>query len=248
MYLCAMECWKHFSTSKGVILGFLNSCYGLSPAIFGLLFSFLCNPENEKTAIKVYSGETEYNLFSDSVASRVPYVSFLMGAISAVLFLLPVLFFPVKPTEPKSPTDSLSTTTSEKECPSLHVAVRTWAFWSLTLNMFCGITYGVFILNVYKNYGMIYYKNDQLISTLGSSSAVLNALGKIVTSGAMDVLSFKQVYGVNVVLQLAVNATITFIMPVSIYLYWVWIAVSFFVFAGVFPSFILESAEVFGTK
>jgi hypothetical protein len=114
--------------------------------------------------------------------------------------------------------------------------------------MFCGITYGVFLVNVYKNYGMTYYKDDQLLSTIGSSSAFLSAIGKVVSSGAMDVLSFKQVYGCNVVIQLLISATITLIIPVSVYLYWVWVAVSFFVFAGVFPAFILESAEVFGTK
>ena len=255
VYLCALECWKHFSGAKGIILGLLNSCYGLSPALFGLLFAFLCNPENSEPTIKVHTGETEYNLFPDPVAGRVPRVSFLIGLVYASLFLIAVLFFPVKPEDqPMSVTESIASVTSLKrktvgrECPSLGVAVRTWAFWSLTINMFCGITYGVFLVNVYKNYGMTYYKDDQLLSTIGSSSALLSAVGKVLSSGAMDVLSFKQVYGCNIAIQLAISATITLILPVSIYLYWVWTALSFFVFAGVFPAFILESAEVFGTK
>ena len=254
-YICTLECWRHFARGKGMVMGIMAACYGLSPTIFGILFAFLCNPDNLEPTIQTQSGETKYLLFDEKVASRVPWVSLIIGLVFVTCYTVVIIGFPrIKDEAPMSLSESIASFTSAMkkpilvDCPNMSTALRTWAFWSLTINMFCGITYGVFIINAYKNYGMNYYQDDQLLSTIGSSAALISAFGRVLFSGAMDVLSFKVVYGLNIVIQLAISASITYIVSVSVYLYWVWVALSFFVFAGVFPAFIMESTSVFGTK
>jgi hypothetical protein len=114
--------------------------------------------------------------------------------------------------------------------------------------MFCGITYGLFIVNAYKNYGLTKYSDDLLMSSIGSIAAVFGGLSRVLFSSAMDHFSFRVVFGLNVVLQLGAAAGITYALDTSIALYCICVAVGFSTLAGVFPAFIMESNRIFGQK
>ena len=251
LYLCFLESWKHFSPqTKGRVMGTISACYAFGPALWSLLFSFLCNPHNDSPSITVHVGETEYALFTDAVASRVPWVSAGFGLLFAVVFALAVLLFPRDP--------STQTVTSQQEdtepipvpgeCPNLKAAVRSWAFTSLTLNMFCGIIFGVFVINSYKNYGLTKYHNDHLVSSIGGFAAALAAVGRASFSSAMDKFTFRAVFGVNIVMQVAAAASITYALDTSVYLYGLCVSVGFSTFTGVFAVFIMESSRIFGPQ
>ena len=249
IFICALESWKHFSAkSKGKVLGIITASYGLGPAVFNPLFSFLCNPNNEVPTIDVIVGETKYSLFEGEVADSVPRVSAAMGVLFAISFLIAVVFFPskAKETDPGLSVPIAATANTPPQFPDLKTALSSWIFWSLALNMLCGMTYGLYILNAYKNYGMTRYQNDQLLSTVGGFAAGISTVGKAVFSMAMDHLSFKVVYGFNIILQLIVSLTITYVLETSLLLYSVWVTASFLVMASVFPAFIMETTHVFG--
>jgi hypothetical protein len=250
-----LECWKHFSpNSKGKVLGLQAASYGLGPALWTLLFTFLCNPTNEEPDFVVTSGATEYKLFTGSVASRVPQASAILGLIFACFFIIAIIIFPEAPAVPsvtlRESIELIGSGVKEHSdaCPNLSTALKTWAFWSLFLNLFCGIIFGVFLINVYKNYGMTKYLNDQLMSSIGSVAAGVGIVSRVLFSSAMDHFSFRLVYGCNILLQLVVASTITLVLDVSVFLYAIWVAIGFFVFSGMFPAFIMESTRIFGNK
>ena len=255
-FLSILETWKHFSPQwKGRIMGVISAAYGFSPMVWSFVFSFLCNPTNAEPDIKIHVGETEYSLFRGDVVHRAPWVSASIGLLFACIFALMLFIFPSShtPSTQTSLMQSIVSHTSdihhfESTCPSLKAALRTWVFWSLTLNMFCSITFGVFIINAYKNYGLTKYRNDQLMSTLGSVAAGLGTAGRIFFSAAMDHMSFKVLYGGSMLAQLIAVATISYALETSVYLYGLCVAVGFSTFSGVFPVFILESNHIFGNK
>jgi hypothetical protein len=145
--------------------------YGFSPMMWSFAFSFLCNPTNNEPHIEIHVGETEYNLFGEeNVLNRVPWVSVSMGLFFAGVIIFILLVFPPSPavSTPASLMESIVSHSSdihhaESTCPDLKTALRSWVFWSLSLNMFSSITFGVFIVNAYKNYGLTKYPNDQLM-------------------------------------------------------------------------------------
>jgi uncharacterized membrane protein YgdD (TMEM256/DUF423 family) len=114
--------------------------------------------------------------------------------------------------------------------------------------MFCSISFGIFIINAYKNYGLTHYPNDRLMSTLGSAAAGLGVVGRVLFSAEMDHFSFKVLFGASMLAQLIAAATISYALEVNVYLYGVCVAVGFCTFSGVFPMFMLQSNRIFGNK
>jgi hypothetical protein len=233
----------------------ISAAYGFSPVIWSFAFSFLCNPANQEPDIEIHERETEYKLFSGEVLHRVPWVSASMGLLFAGLYILVLLLFPSTPIEhaPATLMESIVSHSSdihhaESTCPDLKTALRSWVFWSLTLNMFCSVAFGVFIINAYKNYGLTKYPNDHLMSTLGSAAAGLGVVGRVLFSAAMDHFSFRVLFGASMLAQLIAAATISYALEASVFLYGVCVAVGFCTFSGVFPVFILESNIIFGNK
>ena len=253
-YLCILECWKHFSPRrKGRVMGTASACYGFGPTIWTLLFAFCSNPDNKPATIQVHEGAIEYNLFAEDVASRVPWVSAAFGLTCAAIFVCSIAVFPTDSEKRGSVVESVASHLSDirsnySTCPDLKAAIRSWPFWSLTINLFCGIFFGLFIVNAYKDYGLTRYSNDQQMSSIGGFAAALGACGRVLFSVAMDHFSFRAVFGVNTVLQLVACASITHAIEASVYLYGACVAIGFCMFSGVFAVFIMESSRVFGNR
>ena len=254
--VCSLEVWKHFKSHyKGRVMSVLSAAYGFGTMLWSFLFSFLCNPSNLPPTIHITQGAAHYNLFTDSVAHRVPYVSCSVGCLFLAVFLLVVLIYPSAPHTDShvSLLESIAAYSADVQvsnstCPNLRSAIRSWPFWSLSLNMFCSLLFGVFIVNVYKNYGLTKYDNDHLMSTIGSIAASLGGISRVFFSAAMDHFSFRVLYGVNITLQVVTAATITYALNTDVYLYGVCVSIGFSMFCGVFASFILEVNRLFGNK
>lgn len=252
LYLCFLESWKHFPTTwRGKVMGLIAAVYGFAPIVWNSLFTFLCNPENRPADIQLHVGETEYNLFGAKVADRVDWVSAVLGLSMLGCYIVAIVGFPkkdaVSAVSPESP-ESGEKQPLEGFCPDLKTALKSWAFWSMSINMFCGITYGLFIVNAYKNYGLTKYSNDQLMSSIGSIAAVFGGLSRVLFSSAMDHFPFRLVFGLNVSLQLVAAAGISYALETSIALYCLCVSIGFSTLAGVFPAFIMESNRIFGRK
>ena len=247
-YLSFLESWKHFpATWRGKVMGLIAAVYGFGPIVWNSLFAFLCNPDNHPADIRVYVGETEYNLFGKDVAHRVDWVSAVLGFAMVCCYVVAIVGFPRRDVEPQE--DQIAGNKAlEGPCPDLKAALKSWVFWSMLINMFCGITYGLFIVNAYKNYGLTKYSDDLLMSSIGSIAAVFGGLSRVLFSSAMDHFSFRAVFGLNVALQLGATAGITYALDTSVMLYCVCVAVGFSTLAGVFPAFIMESNRIFGKK
>jgi hypothetical protein len=86
--------WNHINSHKGLISGLMLFSYSLGAIIFGLVFTFVVNPDNEKAESIGEDGNEEEKMFTDSVADRVPMtirwsVGLLMLFLCIGLVLVP---------------------------------------------------------------------------------------------------------------------------------------------------------------
>ena len=75
----------------------------------------------------------------------------------------------------------------------------------------------------------------------------MNGVSKLVCSSVMDKLSFHKVFGFVVFLQLGLNLTLYYIREVK-FLFFLWIALTYFTLGGYFSVFPTLSGKVFGIK
>ena len=252
-YTPVWPCWEFFPTSKGRVTGIIAFGYGLSPVLFGLLFSVLVNPTNAQPTIEVSEDQITYKLFSTEVADNVFEAFMVLGGIYAGLFLLStvLLFSPNQTVEVNvmASVASASSKAANQECPSIRIMLTSLAFWELVFCFTTGTAYGIYILNAYKTFGLKHYSNDRMLSTIGSIGALLNGLGRLLFPTLLDYIPFKWLYGITCLIQTVLALTISYVANTySLPVYGLWVSLSFFLFAGNSPVFAIECARIFGNK
>jgi len=252
-YTPVWPCWEFFPTSKGRVTGIIAFGYGLSPVLFGLLFSVLVNPTNAQPTIEVSEDQITYKLFSTEVADNVFEAFMVLGGIYAGLFLLStvLLFSPNQTVEVNvmASVASASSKSANQECPSIRIMLTSLAFWELVFCFTTGTAYGIYILNAYKTFGLKHYSNDRMLSTIGSIGALLNGLGRLLLPTLLDYIPFKWLYGITCLIQTVLALTISYVANTySLPVYGLWVSLSFFLFAGNSPVFAIECARIFGNK
>lgn len=76
--------------------------------------------------------------------------------------------------------------------------------------LFLSIFYGLFIVNAYKNFGRKTISNDFFLTIIGGIAAAFNGFSHPFWSSLLDCYSFKRIYGVLMVIQTLLSATIYF--------------------------------------
>ena len=89
--------------------------------------------------------------------------------------------------------------------------MKTSQVWLIYFMALMSVFQGYYTLTVYKAYGLTEsaLKDDTFLSTVGSIAGFMSSL-RFVLSGAMDLKigSFKRVYGVILITQITLGATI----------------------------------------
>lgn len=229
--------WKVFPHSKGRVSGAVILGYGCGPPLFGLVFTFLVNPQNDAATVHVRNGQASYYLFPRSVADNVPAAMRWMALICCVIYIIAILI--------QTDYRRVETTTPHDTRVSLGKGLRTWSFWRLIVGLSLSRCFGLFLLNVYKALGEKFYSDDQTLSALGSTVTAMGAIGRIVLPTAADYVSFRFAMTVSLLIQIAVALTLWLIASQQV-LYGAWISAAMLVSGGYLPVFALECSASFG--
>ena len=243
--------WKYFPTHKGTATGAVLFGYGFGPSVFGLVFTFLANPNNDQATVHVTNGATSYYLFDHNVADNIPstlrYFALILGAIYAVS----VLLISDPSTEGERITGSIASIGPSSpgipQCPDMKTAFQTLSFWQLLALVTTGVTYGYYILIVFKAYGQKYESDDYYLSVLGAIGILFNALGRFFLPASLDYVSFKCVFGLSLIAQIAFAASFDSIAEHRT-LFAIWLCASFFASGGQFAMTAMECSTIFGPK
>ena len=206
--------WEYFPNHKAVVSGIVIGAFGFGSFIFNLISTSLINPDN----VKQVDG-----YFPPEVADRVPGTLRIIVWWWAGLTLIGLLTV----TRPKSQglatefnwkiidsateklinNSSLVSTRSNDEEPkqvSIFKIMKTSQFCLLFIMMYCSSFFGYFILNQYKDIGERSIKDDYFLTIVGAVSAAWSGF-RFTWAFMMQKMSFKTVYGIMLVMQIAVT-------------------------------------------
>ena len=107
-----------------------------------------------------------------------------------------------------------------------------------------GTFYGLYMASSYKIVGEDFI-DDKHLTIAGSLGAVCNGGSRLMWASLLDKYRFNHVYGVIMVIQLAISSTIYFTRK-SPSLYIIWVCISYLCEGGQFSCFPVVIANIFG--
>ena len=87
------------------------------------------------------------------------------------------------------------------------------------------MTYAFFMKVAFKSYGSTVYKDDVYLTNIAKIGFLVSAISRLVWVLVMEVIGFKAVYMVMLVLQLGLAFSMTYIVENPV-LYTIWVCVS----------------------
>ena len=246
--------WTVLPENKGLATGLTSFFFCIGGTLYGLIFTFLINPDNVSPSIKVTAGtETEY-LFPPSMVLKVPAVlrwSALAGLVIGAIAIA-LIYDHTNRLDRQSVIKSIVSKEGirPKEgitgCPTLGMAIKTSAFWVLFGVCGLALTYPSFMIVQYKNYGERHIDNDQYLSGIGSIGLVFNAFGRLICTWLTDYLSYKPMALISCISLAVIACTVTLVAPYHL-LYLTWVLLTFFGHGSIFTPIAMECGNIFGT-
>lgn len=192
---------QHFRYNRGKVLGFCVSGNGFATVLFGLIFTYIVNPNNYTSDIESIEGSQVEYYFNAEISSRTPTALLATGGIIFFLGCLGSLLIQVRtaPTtlltdEEESEILSQYSGESELNLTTVGQVIKTALFWKMFAALYCGMSFCMWVFCSYKNFGSIYIESDHFLSFVGVVGSLLNGVSRGLFPFLLDYISF---YTVN---------------------------------------------------
>mmetsp|Transcript_10151 Transcript_10151/g.15184 ORF Transcript_10151/g.15184 Transcript_10151/m.15184 type:complete len:393 (-) Transcript_10151:33-1211(-) len=225
--------WDHFPNSRGKVTGIIMFGYSASTLVYGILFTFIVNPNNYRP-----SGSGESLSYGQEVNERVPYGMLIIGLVWGLKTLVGVLL--IRP----STVHSKSSMSSPPGKFPLKKILATKQFWQIFLAAYCSFLFWYFIAGIFKGYALKYIQDDHFLSYIGSAAALSGAFGRIFWPGLLDYFEYRKVLSATIFLQFLGCICVHFIVEDK-YLFGVVILGVFFCGSAMYPSLAVEVSKIF---
>ena len=149
--------WNYFPENKAKISGLLLAVYSLGSVPFGLMFTFLANP-NDESAHYIEGSSNNDRMFSESVSKNVPSTIRWTSATYLACVWIGLAFLPRKM------KDQVKNDEIQNFNITLKEMIRSLKFWNLLFLMLLTEAALIYLQTVYKILGIIYINDDHLIS------------------------------------------------------------------------------------
>eukprot|EP01017_Pseudomicrothorax_dubius_P027461 TRINITY_DN3167_c0_g1_i4.p1 TRINITY_DN3167_c0_g1~~TRINITY_DN3167_c0_g1_i4.p1 ORF type:complete len:270 (-),score=27.50 TRINITY_DN3167_c0_g1_i4:42-851(-) len=114
---------------------------------------------------------------------------------------------------------------------------------------FCSMVLGIFIRMIYKSYGLIYYRDDQFLTMVGTLIAIGVAVGRLLLSSLLDCWSFRCIYWIMISSLLFFAITVHQIAEFgSETLYTIWLVLIVIIESGHLSTFCVVAIQIGGLK
>lgn len=187
--------WSHFPERKGMISGLLLSALVLSSSLSSLVLPYLINPRNQSPDLVISHGVVTNHLYSEEVASRLPFTMKGLGLLYLAYGVLAVpLYLPIKRSE-----NNFLGSFEDNKCGDLRTALRHKVFWCMfglgclsSCNSYAG--FGLYMSSVCKNFGQEVISDDRFFTYVNMTNSVCSALFRIGCAALMDKFGFHRVF------------------------------------------------------
>lgn len=243
--------WQWFPHHKGLATGCVMLFFGGSTALQGLFITFLMNPSNELPDYKVTDGDQAEYLFGGHIAGRLPRSFRVMTVVYAIVGITALLFIKERSMSVLERRSVMSSIVSRAprlhHCPDLRSAFRTSALYILFLYCFTSYCFAGFMVLQYKTYAMTKFRNDQLLSLIGSIGFCFNTITRFLISLLMDYIDFRRVSLAVMTIQILLSVTIHWIVAIPV-VYAIWVGLALMCYAAVFSPVTIVCGDIYGPR
>lgn len=228
--------WNHFPEQKGKVGGILLAGYSLGAVPFGLMFTYVVNPSDEK-AFGVVGTDRE-KMFGKNVTDVVPF-AIRITAVAYLLFTLLGLIL-----IPRSVKPSKIGKTPSTQFVSRAEMFKSFSFWNLFLMILIALAGSFYMMNLYKVVGINFLNDDIFVSYVGVSSFIFAATGRIFYGYLFDKYNWKIVMCTNYLICTILIGTFWFVLNSKV-LFAVYVISYNFMGSSMYCSVLLETDKAF---
>lgn len=175
---------------KGTIMGVGLSSYAIAPSIYGILFTFLVNP-NDLSPV----GES-IKYFTSEVYSNVPSSIIYLGVILLIVGVLGT-FCLGKHKGHASQTD--------KKTKNLRQILSDHRFWYLCAFLYLKGSMYYYLMNIYKDLAFRFMNDDYFIAWIGSCAFISAGAGRLTIGRLMDYYNWKNLILAVVAIEIVIG-------------------------------------------
>jgi MFS transporter, OFA family, oxalate/formate antiporter len=279
-YLVPITCsWQYFPHRKGLVTGIIVGGFGFGSFIFNFISTAIINSDNLKPDLMV-DGSRIFS--QQRIIEMTPVMIRVLVFTWAILMITAITLIKGNPHEWESVEDEshkndLKLQLLEKSehihfddpqsMEKIKIFLRERPFYSvlnfresiistnsllLWFIIWFSSSYGMFIAHVFKHFGIMHINDDFFMTTVGSFGAIMNGGSRSIWSSILDKHSFKQIFGILLVIQICLSGSLVSIANIggeSSYgkpLYLIWICASFFCLGGHFSMFPTVTSRLYG--
>lgn len=241
--------WLYFPKHRGLISGLILFGYGFSSLIFTSIADALINPN-------YVSIDPETNLFNDEITNNTQsFLRIFTSCLSILAFIGFLLIFEYQDKEKETKVDQTETKQlKEKEDIEeievkhpLRQAYTSPQVWQMIIMNFCVLIFCFTCSNTYRTFGQINLIDEKLLSVLSKIFALLNGSGRLFWGILFDRFSFKCLYSLIVITEIAISATLYYAVKIP-YLYLFLVSIQSLVLAGNVSLLVPLYPKIFGMK
>ena len=180
--------WEKIHTHKGRTTGILLAGYNLGGA-FGLIFTYLVNPNNYSTEDTGEDGEEKEKYFGRDITDSVPASIRWLAVIYIIVVVIGLIGLHTKSDIEKS---NEITVKVERTLTFVQV-IKMGKFWYFYVLMFLGLACTSYILVTYKIIGIIYINDDHFLAYIGTAMFAIGSIGRLGFGLLFDIFSYKKI-------------------------------------------------------
>ena len=166
------------SEHKGLVLGLGTASFAISPFVYGLFFTLLINPNNNRPDHSARQGDLKCELFGEDVYQRFPMTVRYLSVLLLIIGLIGVAGLCEK-----SHAGNTQRATSTITVRQLLGMKKFW--YCFCLNFF-KCFYFFFFLNVYKSLEMLYIRDDYALAYISTAGFSLGAILRVIVGSLFD--------------------------------------------------------------
>ncbi|CAG9316341.1 unnamed protein product [Blepharisma stoltei] len=208
-------CWGFYSKRIGLISSIGLAGKSIGPTVFGFLWAWLINPNNE--SIKNNNKNDQY--FASYVNNNVP------GAIrwvSLAYFITAIFGICMICNKKHEKSEEKENKTSMK----LIEVIKQKRFWLLTMLFYFFYIFYVYLLSEYKEFGTTQINDDLFFTCIGAIGFLLGGMSRLLCGYFLDKFLWWKVALTSASIQICISLSIYYIV-VSEVLYAVWVLIGF---------------------
>lgn len=166
------------SEHKGLVIGLGTGSFAISPFVYGVFFTLVINPNNEKPNHSVTQGDLKCELFGEEVYQRFPMTVRYLSILFLIVGLVGIASLWEKSRAVNN--QRVTSTITVKQLLGMEI------YWYCFFMNFCKVFYFFFFANVYKSLEILYIRNDYVLAYISTVGFTLGAILRVILGSLFD--------------------------------------------------------------